>query len=58
MPTGSVFLVGILPALLVVWIRRAVPEPEEWHAAKAQAGAAPSRASWTCSAARCAGRRC
>jgi MFS family permease len=33
-----VFLVGILPALLVLWIRRAVPEPEEWHQAKAQAG--------------------
>jgi len=30
----SVFLVGILPALLVLWIRKAVPEPEEWHAAK------------------------
>jgi MFS family permease len=29
-----VFLVGILPALIVFWIRRAVPEPEEWHAAK------------------------
>jgi MFS family permease len=28
------FLVGVLPALLVLWIRRAVPEPEEWHAAK------------------------
>lgn len=34
----SVFLVGILPALLVLWIRRAVPEPEEWHAAKLKAG--------------------
>jgi MFS family permease len=33
----SVFLVGILPALLVLWIRRAVPEPEEWHVAKQQA---------------------
>ncbi len=32
-----VFLVGILPALLVFWIRRAVPEPEEWHRAKIQA---------------------
>jgi MFS family permease len=31
-----VFLVGILPALLVLWIRRAVPEPEEWHEAKFQ----------------------
>jgi MFS family permease len=29
------FLVGVLPALLVFWIRRAVPETEEWHAAKA-----------------------
>jgi MFS family permease len=28
------FLVGILPALLVFWIRRAVPEPEEWRAAR------------------------
>ena len=31
------FLVGILPALLVLWIRRAVPETEEWTAARAQA---------------------
>jgi MFS family permease len=34
----TVFLVGVLPALLVLWIRRAVPETEEWHAAKAKAG--------------------
>ncbi len=32
-----VFLVGILPALMVFWIRRHVPEPEEWHAAKREA---------------------
>ena len=32
-----VFLVGILPALLVFWIRRHVPEPIAWHAAKAEA---------------------
>jgi MFS family permease len=31
------FLVGILPALLVFWIRRAVPEPAEWRAAKISA---------------------
>lgn len=31
------FVVGIAPALLVLWIRRAVPETEEWTAAKAQA---------------------
>ncbi len=33
-PPRYVFLVGILPALLVLWIRRAVPEPETWHAAR------------------------
>ncbi len=32
-----VFLVGILPALVVFWIRRNVPEPETWHVAKAAA---------------------
>lgn len=31
------FLVGIIPALLVFWIRRAVPETDEWQAAKQQA---------------------
>jgi MFS family permease len=35
----SVFLVGILPAILVFWIRRAVPEPEEWQAARSEAAA-------------------
>jgi MFS family permease len=34
-----VFLVGVLPALLVLWIRRAVPEPDEWRTAQAQARA-------------------
>ena len=33
-PERTVFLVGVLPALLVLWIRRAVPEPEEWHQAR------------------------
>jgi MFS family permease len=36
-PPRYLFLVGVLPALLVFWIRRAVPEPDEWRAAKAQA---------------------
>jgi MFS family permease len=36
-PPRYLFLVGILPALLVFWIRRAVPEPAEWRAAKAAA---------------------
>ena len=39
LPPKYVFLVGIAPALLVFWIRRNVPEPEEWHAANARAGA-------------------
>jgi MFS family permease len=36
-PPRCLFLVGVLPALLVFWIRRAVPETEEWRAAKEQA---------------------
>jgi len=35
-PPRCLFLVGVLPALLVFWIRRAVPETEEWRAARAQ----------------------
>jgi predicted MFS family arabinose efflux permease len=36
------FVVGVLPALLVFWIRKAVPEPDEWHAARdAAQGRAP-----------------
>lgn len=44
-PCRVVFLVGILPALLVFWIRRAVPETEEWHAAKVSAGRVEPRVS-------------
>src|SRR5262245_47229080 len=36
-PSRTVFLVGVLPAFLVLWIRRAVPEPEEWQGAKQKA---------------------
>jgi len=39
----TVFLVGVLPAFLVLWIRRNVPEPEEWQGAKEKsAKAAPA----------------
>jgi MFS family permease len=31
----AVFFVGILPALLTLWIRKAVPEPELWTQARA-----------------------
>ena len=34
---GFLTLALVLPAFLVVWIRRAVPEPEEWHAARSAA---------------------
>jgi MFS family permease len=34
-PPRYVFLVGILPALMTLWIRKAVPEPEEWSGARA-----------------------
>ncbi len=36
-PPRYLFLVGIVPALMVSWIRRKVPEPEEWRKAKAHA---------------------
>ncbi|HEY5911813.1 MAG TPA: MFS transporter [Verrucomicrobiae bacterium] len=36
-PPRCLFLVGVLPALLVFWIRRSVPETEEWTAAKDKA---------------------
>ncbi len=39
LPPRSVFLVGILPALIVFWIRRRVPEPREWRSAREHAGA-------------------
>src|SRR5438445_8987360 len=40
LPPRFVFLVGILPALLVFWIRRNVPDPAGWVAARAGARAA------------------
>lgn len=36
-----IFLVGVVPAFLVLWIRHAVPEPEEWHEARKDAGKPP-----------------
>jgi MFS family permease len=41
LPSGSerwVFLIGVLPALLVFWIRRHVPEPETWRQAEESVG--------------------
>jgi len=39
-----VFLVGIIPAGIVLWIRVSIGEPEEWHAAKASGTKPPG---WT-----------
>jgi MFS family permease len=38
-PHRFVFLIGIVPAFMVFWIRRAVPEPDEWRMAKQAAKA-------------------
>ena len=43
-----IFLVGVLPALITLWIRRAVPEPETWARARHQRETAAACAS--CSA--------
>jgi MFS family permease len=39
-----VFLVGVLPAFLVFWIRRHVPEPEAWQRAERESGGERPRA--------------
>ncbi|MGZ4963109.1 MAG: MFS transporter [Limisphaerales bacterium] len=36
-PERYVFLIGVLPALIVFWIRRNVPEPDEWREANLKA---------------------
>lgn len=36
-----VFLIGVLPALLVYWIRRQVPEPEAWQHAQSETARKP-----------------
>jgi MFS family permease len=44
LPERFVFLVGVLPALIVYWIRQSVPEPQAWHDARLAAAKPPS---WT-----------
>lgn len=47
LPPGGerwVFLTGVLPALLVYWIRRHVPEPEAWQRAEAAVRKKPGAA--------------
>ncbi|MDB6134497.1 MAG: nanT 1 [Verrucomicrobiales bacterium] len=45
LPPNWIFLVGVLPALIVFWIRKHVPEPESWHAQRAAKTVVPSM--WT-----------
>ncbi|HVU17185.1 MAG TPA: MFS transporter [Candidatus Didemnitutus sp.] len=40
-PERYVFLLGVLPALLVWWIRRKVEEPEDWRKAETRTGPKP-----------------
>ncbi|MES2709144.1 MAG: MFS transporter [Verrucomicrobiota bacterium] len=42
LPPNYIFLVGVLPAVIVFWIRKHVPEPESWHRNRAAKVAAPS----------------
>ena len=40
-PERMVFLAGVVPALLVFWIRRHVPEPEAWQRAESAVAVKP-----------------
>ena len=44
-----VFFAGILPALLVIWIQRHVPEPEIWRHARAEVSSPARRQAWRAS---------
>jgi MFS family permease len=39
----AVFLVGVLPALFTLWIRRRIREPAMWHQARAEPSASATR---------------
>jgi MFS family permease len=40
LPWRLTFVLGVLPALLIIWIRRSLREPESWTAAKARSAIA------------------
>ncbi|MCX6955059.1 MAG: MFS transporter [Verrucomicrobia bacterium] len=40
-PEHLIFLIGVVPAIFVFWIRKKVPETEAWHDAKASTAARP-----------------
>src|SRR5919106_3890386 len=37
------FMVGVFPALLIIWIRRSIRDPETWQVARARAQSEPSQ---------------
>jgi MFS family permease len=39
----AAYLIGVVPAMLVLWVRTSVREPERWQRAAAAAGAEPQR---------------
>ncbi|MDB6071708.1 MAG: nanT 1 [Verrucomicrobiales bacterium] len=41
LPPNYIFLVGVIPALIVFWIRKHVPEPDAWEGAQADAPEKP-----------------
>jgi MFS family permease len=43
LPWRLSFALGVLPALLIIWIRRSLREPESWQAAKSLAVSQPGR---------------
>ena len=45
-PPETVFLVGLLPAVITLWIRKAVPETEAWSDAQAHQPPPPVTALW------------
>lgn len=42
LPPNYIFLVGVIPAVIVFWIRKHVPEPASWHASREAKIKAPS----------------
>jgi len=44
LPPNWIFLVGLLPALLTLWIRKSVPETAEWTSARSSAQRVPGLA--------------
>ena len=42
LPWRLAFALGVLPALLTIWIRRSLREPESWQAAQSRSAENPA----------------